>query len=580
MKIIHESDAEIFILREPDPTLVSSIQAQCNVTQLTAKIIANRGFKTLEEISRYLSPSLKDLPDPFLFKEMPVIVKRLYQAITTRESVMIYGDYDTDGITSTALLINFFNRLGVPARFYVPNRFTDGYGLHESRLRQLFHSHHFTLLITVDCGSTQEDTIASLRQLGVDTIVTDHHKAHKRPENALGVLNPSIPGCTFPDRNLSGVGVAFFLLIALRQHLRQKSFWKERNIREPDLRKSLDLVSIGTIADMVPIRGINRILVHAGLRVLSETDTPGLAIFLKHLGFKQGKTLSPWEVAFQIAPRFNAAGRMIDATSCVTLLTTQNEAEAFQISKALNDINTQRQETEHQLLKMIEQDISLNRGFYSPYAIVLWGENWHEGVIGIGASKLVEKFNRPVALISFKQEKGKGSLRGIPDADIFDALSQCRPWLISFGGHAMAGGLKIHRYHLPDFCRHFSDAIRKQFHGNPLKRKWEIDALIDGEEIPYKFFQELAQLEPFGSGNIPPLLAFRGYRLLKKRLLKEKHIQIEVLTAPFTPPLQGIAFHAADQWPRVDQAAGFVGIPRLNVWNGFVKPQIIIKRFL
>ncbi len=580
MKVIHESETEIFLLREPDPDLVTLIQTQYNVTRLTARIIANRGLETPEEISRYLAPSLRNLPDPFLFREMPAVVERLYRAITTHESVMIYGDYDTDGITSTALLINFFNYLGLPVRFYIPNRFTDGYGLNESRLLQLFHSHRFTLLITVDCGTANEDAIISLQRLGVDTIVTDHHKARERPGKALGVLNPSIPGCTFPDKNLSGVGVAFFLLIALRRHLRQKSFWEIRNIREPDLRKSLDLVAIGTIADMVPIRGINRILVHTGLRMLSETDAPGLATFLKTLGLQQNKTLSPWEVAFQIAPRFNAAGRMDDATPCVTLLTTQNAAEAFQISKALNTLNAQRQQTERNLLSRIDRDISLNQGFFSPYAVVLWGESWHEGVIGIGASKLVERFNRPVVMISFNREKGKGSLRGIPGVDIFEALTRCRPWLVSYGGHAMAGGLTIHREHLPDFCQGFSDAVQAQFLGKLPKRKWDIDALIEGEELPFEFFRELARLEPFGIGNPSPLLALRGYRLLQKRLLKEKHIRVELVTGRSKFPLQGIAFNAADRWPGVDEANGIVGVPNLNVWNGSAKPQIIIRRFL
>ncbi len=576
---IFETDSERFFLKEPDPELVREIQTKFDLTTLSSRILANRGLNTMEAIASFLSPSLKNLPDPFLFREMRISVERIYRAIKNRETILIYGDYDVDGITAASVLVNFFRTIHFPVDFYIPNRFRDGYGLNLSRLKQLHHDTPFSLLITVDCGSSNEEAIHEMARLGVDTIVTDHHLASARVSSAHGFVNPSLPACPFPFKELSGVGVAFFLTIALRSYLRDRNYWDEMQIPEPDLRRFLDIVCMGTISDMVPLKGVNRILVHAGLTILSRTDNLGLRQFLRSIGLYGKHPLSPWEIAFQIAPRFNAAGRLKNASRCVSLLTSDNLHEITSIVSELESLNSRRQTIEQDLLKIIENEIKQNRGYLTPFACVLWGDKWHEGVIGIAASKLIEKLGRPSALISFTRGRGKGSLRSIPGVDIFQALQQCQRWLDAFGGHTMAGGMQIKRKNLSYFCTSFSEAIRKQLKGEAPKKTWELDALLRAGTIPEAFFQELAQLEPFGIGNPPPLLAFQGIRIQSKRLLKEKHVKIRFYFDTPSYPLSGIAFNARDEWDRVERASGFIGTPGLNVWNGNTFPQVTIKRF-
>ena len=581
MRKFLETDTEIFFLKEPDANIVTKIQSHFNLSELTSRIIANRGYHSIKDVSFFLTPTLRNLPDPFLFNDMRRAVERILKAITEKESILIYGDFDTDGITSTALLVNFFKEIRFPVRYFIPNRFQDGYGLNLRRLKKLYKASSFSLLITVDCGSSSESVIKELSRSGIDVIITDHHQTNELSPSAFGTINPSSPECSFPYRELSGVGVAFFLLIALRSCLRDARFWTKNGIAEIDLRKFLDLVCIGTIADMVPMKNVNRILVNTGLSILPRTENPGLKYFLKNLGLLQKRgSISPWEVAFQVAPRLNAAGRLEDATICVRLLTTHNENEASWITKKLETLNTQRQRIENELLSMAEKKIVDGTGFFSPHAIVLWGEHWHEGVIGIGASKLVEKFGRPVILISLQGESGKGSLRGIEGTDIFKAMCHCDRWLDSFGGHPMAGGLKIHREHILDFSREFSNAIKIQLSGETPKKLWEIDALIVRKGIPRTFFSELAKLEPFGIKNPPPLLALTGFNIRNKQILKGKHIRLNLEVKGSHEYLQGIAFNAAEHWERLDKLSGIIGVPTLNFWNGNVSPQINIKRFL
>lgn len=578
MKKLYETESEVFLLKEPDSDLVAKIRSHFNLTKLTSNIIASRGLNSLKEIESFLLPALRDLPDPFLFRDMHKVVERIYKAITNKESILVYGDYDVDGITSTALLINFFDYISFPTRYYIPNRFTDGYGLNLERLLKINDTAPFQLLITVDCGISNGDIIKELSRRGIDTIITDHHLAEKKPDWADSVLNPSIPGCSFPFNELAGVGVVFFMLVALRSFLRKKKFW-EKGAFEPDLKKLLDIVCIGTIADMVPLKGINRILVSAGLLTLQKTENIGLRHVMKDLGLLNKGAVSPWEISFQIAPRFNAAGRLKDASIGVSLLNTNDPTEAGLISKKLGTLNTDRQKIEKELLKETIRKIDAGLGFISPYAIILWDDKWHEGVIGIVASKLVEKYGRPVALISLKEDLGKGSLRGIPGTDVFKALDHCHEWLLSFGGHSMAGGMKIYRSDLLSFSKAFSEAIKTQLNGQISKKRWLIDGMINEEGLPARFFSELGKLEPFGIGNPPPLLALYGCQILSKKLLKERHIQL-TLKLKDGSTLKGIAFNAVEHWAKIDRISGVVGEPGINYWNGNAIPQIKVKRFI
>ena len=579
MKIIHETDAEVVYLKEPDSELINKIESKFGITPLTAKIIANRGMKSMEEIANFLHPRLKNIPSPFLFEDMGKIVDRIYTSVIQKESVLIYGDYDVDGITSTTLLLKFFETFSYPVRYYIPDRFSDGYGLNGQRLIELYQKSTFHLLITVDCGITGNDVIKELAKLGVDTIVTDHHRAETKPDGAFGVLDPSLEGCHFPYKHLAGVGVAFFLLIALRSYLREKGFWQVRQIAEPDLRQFLDIVCIGTIADMVPLHDVNRILVNSGLDMLAATRNLGLSHFLEALKLSRKDTIMPWEVSFQIAPRINAAGRLASGTIGVSLLTARDSSVARSISQKLENLNRKRQALENKLLEDTKNMIESNSGYISPFAIILWDEKWHEGVIGIVASKLVEAYGRPVALIHFDGELGKGSLRGIAGSDIYRALQYCSSYLVSFGGHALAGGIKVNKPDLPLFAEQFSSAIENQLGGILPKKQWVLDEIIYAGGIPDRFFMELEKLEPFGIGNPPPLLGFFNFQVKSKKLLQEKHIRLTIKHRN-GKAIQAIAFNAENYWIEVDRISGIIGVPGINRWNGNTIPQINIKRFL
>ena len=578
LKIIHETKNEIFYLREPELEIIERLQSRFEITELTAKIIANRGVTTEAEATYFLNPLLKNLPDPFLFQDMKKAVERLYSAITRKESILVYGDYDVDGITSTTLFLTFFESIALPIRFHIPDRFSDGYGLNEDRLLALYSESPFHLLITVDCGITGDTAITRLKEMGVDTIVTDHHRAETRPENAVAVLNPSVKGCSFPFKDLAGVGVVFFLLIALRAFLREKGFWESERLTEPDLRKFLDIVCIGTIADMVPLLGVNRTLVSYGLKILTHSENLGLKSFLESLKLSRD-AISPWEISFQIAPRFNATGRMENGSTGVSLLMAKDGNMARLISTKMESLNRKRHSIEELMLEDMREKIEANAGYMTPFAIVLWSSEWHEGIIGIVASKLVDIYARPVALISLRESYGKGSIRGIPGIDIFKVLQDCKPWLISYGGHSMAGGIKIEESSLTQFAKEFSKSIEKQNGGRLPKKEWFMDEIISSTDIFDRFFSELPKLEPFGLGNPPPLFGFFDFEVLSKRLIRDKHIRF-VIRPQTGKPIQAIAFNAAEHWNRFESASGIVGVPTINYWKGNVTPQINVRKFL
>jgi len=577
VKKILESEKEAYYLKKPNPDLARQLQQKFKLTPLTARILSCRGDGFLEQADVYFSPSLSNLPDPFLFRDMRKSVSRIYNAIMQNEEILIYGDYDVDGITATAIVVNFFKAFSYPIRYYIPNRFTDGYGLNLDRILQLYKNAPFNLLITVDCGISDADVISTLADHKIDVIVTDHHQAKHAPSSAFSTLNPAIPGCRFPFSSLSGVGVAFFLLMALRRYQRDKKFW-EKTRPEPNLGKYLDLVSLGTIADMVPLTGVNRILASYGLRILMHSSNVGLKVFLETLNLRN-KPLDTQDVAFRIAPRLNAAGRLDAAAKGVSLFTTTDVHKALTLSKKLEQLNRRRQGIMKYLLDDVFRKIEQNEGFVSPFAIVLWGYSWHEGILGIAASKIVEAYGRPAVLISLKKDKGKGSVRGTEGLNIYQALQTCAPSLVSFGGHPLAGGISIKENKIAEFAKNFSSALESQCHGKSVKTKILIDAFVKNGDLTRKFFDELQILAPFGAGNPTPLLGFYDYRLKSPRLLKEKHIKFS-LSSGRNFEVQGIAFNSGEWFKKLNPTSSFLAVPTHNSWNGHITPQLVVKKFI
>ncbi len=577
MKKILESEKAIYYLKKPNVDLARKLQQKFELTPLTASILACRDDGFLDQAGAFFSPSLSNFPDPFLFRDMKKSVSRIYDAIMQNEGILVYGDYDVDGITATAIVTNFFKAFSYPVRYYIPNRFADGYGLNLDRILQLYQKTPFSLLITVDCGISNNDIINTLTRHKIDVIVTDHHQAKRAPSKAFSALNPAIPGCGFPFPHLSGVGVAFFLLIALRRYQRDKGFWNKTR-PEPNLGKYLDVVALGTIADMVPLTGVNRILVTYGLKALAHSSNIGLKTFLETLNLAN-KPLTTQDIAFRIAPRLNAAGRLDTASKGVSLFTTTDKTLALTLSKTLDQLNTRRQKIMKQLLDDVFRKINRNECFISPFAIVLWDASWHEGVMGIVASKIVETYGRPAVLISLKRDMGKGSIRGIAGFNIFQALQTCVSSLVSFGGHPMAGGITIKASQITAFAKNFSSALEKQCQGKPIKAAVYIDALVKNGALTRAFFDELQNLAPFGTGNPSPLLWFCGYRLKAIKLLKGKHIKFFISSGDDFN-VQGIAFNAPEWFGKMSRASSFFAVPTRNTWNGHIAPQLVVKKFI
>ncbi|MBI4846295.1 MAG: single-stranded-DNA-specific exonuclease RecJ, partial [Candidatus Omnitrophica bacterium] len=429
------------------PQKQKALAARLNISPVTAQILLNRGIKSAEEAQIYLQGTLKDCFDPFLMHGMRKAVLRIKKAVKQKEKIFVYGDYDVDGLTSCALLKYIFTALGADVHCYVPHRVEEGYGLNKQACTFL-KQQHTGLVITVDCGITSYDEVEYLNSLGIDTIITDHHRAKEdKVPNAYSVINPLQKNCEYPFKDLAGVGIAYKLAQAVSGEAL-------------DVNEHLDLVALGTISDVAKLAGENRILVKNGLEILSRTKKPGLRALIEVSGIK-ARQLEAFHVGFILGPRLNATGRMGSAEKALELLLTDNREQAVELAQVLHAENRQRQQEEGKTLKealaMMEREIN----FKDHRSIVLHNEDWHPGVIGIVASRIAERYNRPTILISMKDNVGKGSGRSVRNFHLFDTLSKCDHLLKEFGGHEKAAGLSIIEKNVDDFKRFFNEMAHK-----------------------------------------------------------------------------------------------------------------------
>ncbi|MHC4777212.1 MAG: single-stranded-DNA-specific exonuclease RecJ, partial [Planctomycetota bacterium] len=431
-------DSMIWSVRQGDPAAESKLSAALGVTDMTARLLRNRSICTPEEGARFLHPKLGDLQDPFQLRDMAAAVVRIRKALLEREKILILGDYDVDGVTATALLLRFFRLLHAEADYYIPGRLEEGYGLHTESMER-FAAQGVRLIVTVDSGITAREPVARARELGMDVIVTDHHEPSEEIPECTAVIDPKSTGETYPFRDLSGVGVAFKLAWALAQEISNgESVGEELKLF---LWECLGLVALGTVADVVPLTAENRILVRQGLKSLEASRHPGERALLS-VGGTEKPAAS--DLAFRLGPRINAAGRLGDSRLGVEILTDDSYESAMKVAKELDRMNRKRQEIERKIFEEAREQV-LHRGMDSQPAIVLEHEKWHAGVIGIVASKLVEAFGRPVVLITFDGDHGRGSARSIPAFDIHEAMTLSSGSLASFGGHSQAAGLSLER---------------------------------------------------------------------------------------------------------------------------------------
>ena len=473
-----------------------ALAAEIGVTPIIGQLLWQRGIRTAEEARAFLHPADTPFHDPFLMADMECGAERVLRAVRRGEPIVIYGDYDVDGMTATALLMRSIRALGGNVSYYIPNRFTEGYGLNADALQQIA-GEGCRLLVTVDCGIASVDTVAEAAG-GMDIVITDHHLPGQTLPPAYAVMNPHRADCAYPEKNLAGVGVALKLVQAL---------WQMEG-KEP-FAEHLDIAALGTVADLVPLVGENRKIVQMGLQQMAEHPCVGIRALIEVAGLG-AKSINTGQVGFQLAPRLNAAGRIETARHGAELLLTEDTACAARMAGDLNALNTERRDLEQDILA--EAELQLADFTPDVPAIVVAGEEWNAGVIGIVASRLVEKYYRPSIVLTRRDDVYKGSCRSIAGLHLYEALSACRDTLIQFGGHAMAAGLTLSCERLPDFRRAFSEAVRTRLTAQDFIPKVAISALAAPADWTIGTVEELALLEPYGMGNPRPIFGVRNVR--------------------------------------------------------------------
>jgi single-stranded-DNA-specific exonuclease len=553
-----------------DEQAVTRLARALDLVPLAARVLACRGLSEPVDAERFLAASVADLPDPFTMKGMEAAAAAIGRALEASHRIALYGDYDVDGVTSTALLASFLRAVGGDVVTYVPHRLTEGYGLNVDAVRRLAAG-GARLLVSLDCGITSVAEVRAAAECGVATVVVDHHTVPVELPAAVAILNPHQVGCGYPDRHLAAVGVTFCLVMALRKRLREKG-WFGAARPEPNLRALLDLVALGTVADVVPLRGVNRILVRAGLDEIARTHRPGLRALKRVAGVPEGVPVTAGQIGFRLGPRINAAGRLDDASRGVRLLLERDAHAASALADELDRENRARQEIERQILDAATAQ-ARERVAAGARGLVLWQDGWHAGVVGIVASRIVERFHRPAVLVGMAQGVGKGSGRSIEEFHLHDALARCAPHLVRFGGHRHAAGVTVEQAALPAFRDAFEACAREGLRDEDLVPRCRIEGRIDTDDVTEQVAGSLGRLAPFGAGNPEPLFALRA-RPERARLVGQAGAHLRL---GFRNGVQAIGFSMGERVALCGsevEAAVTVGF---DDWNGARRVQLRIR---
>jgi single-stranded-DNA-specific exonuclease len=562
---------------QPDTQTVKNLCNTLKCHPVTATLLVNRKIDTAKNALNFLNPSLKNLRSPFSIKDMDTAVCRIHQAIKNSEKILIFGDYDVDGITSTSILFEFLQNAGANVQYYIPHRIIEGYSLQVIHILDFAIPNKIDLIITVDCGSGSHDAVDEALHAGIDVIITDHHIIPEKIPKAYAVVNPKRHDCDAGFDHLAGVGVVFVLLICLRKYLREMNLWQDRP--EPYLRDLCDLVALGTLADSVPLIDENRIFTSAGINVIkTENHRPGITALLK-LCHIASAFINSDDIIFKLVPRLNAAGRMKHGKLSVELLTTQSLNNAVLMADSLNDFNMLRRNTEQEIINDIFAYLNETPDELKNKSLVLFDDDWHEGVLGIVASRLADHFFRPAVILSTKNGIGKGSARSIPGFDLYKGLSACSDDLIHFGGHSMAAGLKLELTNLERFKTHFDDTVTKWVRPETFKPKVSIDCELALDDISDRLINEMESLAPFGSGNPEPLFITKNVEVVSSKIVGKKHRSLLVKQSPQKIPkiFNAIHFNAITDSPLKDYFEQIAFRLRWNRWNGQKKAQIVIE---
>lgn len=544
-------------IHEDNKVLRERLAKEGGISPITAQILINRGMKDASAIDEFLKADMTSLHDPYLMKDMEKAVIRIKKAASKGEKVMVYGDYDVDGISAVALLKTALRDIGCHVISYIPHRVEEGYGLNKEAVK-IAHNRDISLLITVDCGISGKQEVEYLNNLGITTIITDHHKIVKEffPDKAYAVINPLQGDCLYPFKYLSGVAVAYKLAEALT---REYGY---------DMAKHLDLVALGTVQDMVPQLGENRILTKYGLNKINENRKKGLQALIDVAGLK-GKTISSRQIGYILGPRINAAGRVSSADVALRLLVTEDESEAAELAGILDTENRNRQRIESSILSEALERVESEINFKDDKVIVLGSDDWHPGVIGIVASRIAERFYRPTIMISFNKNDGKGSGRSIRNFHLFEALNECRDFLSGFGGHADACGIKIARKNLDDFRFKFNSVASKMLSGADFVPSLSIDMDIPLSSLKDSVVRELESLAPYGPGNRKPVLLSRKLRLKNKPVFMRRE-GMKMWVTDNNVTYEAVGFGLGDAADDIMESASLdiAYTPSINRWKG------------
>ncbi len=546
-----------------DEETIKDISSKNNISELLATVLANRGITESKEIEKFLNPTRNDFYDPYMMPDMEIAVERIIKAVENKEKVIIYGDYDVDGITSITVLKKFLSEIGLEAGYYIPNRLDEGYGLNLESVKKIAEE-KYTLIITVDCGISGIDEIDYANSLGIETIVTDHHEPLDVLPKALAVVDAKRKDNKYPFKSLAGVGVVFKLIQALGKRL---------NLEEKSYLKYLDIVCIGTISDIVPLVDENRVIAKLGLKLVQVTKNYGLKALLESSGYKE---INSNTVSFGIAPRINACGRMGFEKEALKLFLTENMAEAKEITDRLNKYNKERQDIEKRIfneaIEIIEKEKDEEKK-----AIVIGSENWHHGVIGIVSSKITDMYFKPSILISFEGDEGKGSGRSIAGFDLHDALCRSSEYLEKYGGHEMAVGLSLKKSQFNKFKQKFEE-ITEESHIDELVPVIHIDKQITLKDIKCDIVDELNKLEPFGEANKVPIFLYKNLKVDSIRALSEgKHLKLTLKDSGTI--INAIGFNMGNLVDEylIGDKIDILGVLEVNTFNGKTTVQINVK---
>lgn len=506
----------VWEIQPVDEEIVRELSRMLFLGPLEARLLYTRGVRTVDEGVGFLHPSLDHLHDPFLFNEMKVATQLLHEAVTRRDLILIHGDYDADGVCGTSLLVEVLQKLGADVHFFVPDRARDGYGLAKRVMDRGFEA-GLKLVVSVDCGSSDREVVAALAERGVKVIITDHHETRERVPEAHAFINPKLPGERYPFKELTGAGVAFKLLQGL-----EKTMGVDLSLAD-----HLDLVAIGTLGDNGEMRDENRILVPHGMQLLREWRRPGLRALRSESGLS-ASGFTARQISFTLVPRLNSPGRMGSARDVVQLLVTRDEAEAARIASEIEEKNRRRRVHDSRVTEeaCYLADIILRRS--EPRALVFSSSSWHEGVVGIGAARLAERYNIPSVLIAVRDGVGKGSARSAGMVNIKEALGRCAEYLVEYGGHREAGGFSIREEHIPDFQKMFEEVVEELSESDAAPSVIKADAEATLGEFTLELVSFIERIGPFGMGNPEPVFYLPGLEVLPgARIVGDGHLKIE-----------------------------------------------------